>query len=681
MQPCNLRAEAMQRATEVLSTVSLPPGTALLATGSFARNEMTPFSDLDLVLLYRNQPPQSLDMVWYPIWDAQIRVDHAVRTPEECAAIIGSDITSGLALLDMVFVAGDQDLFAYTRELVLRQWRADVRRNFTAVVDTASARWRRSGSVVTMTRPDIKHGRGGLRDIELLRALALGNLCDAPAVAGERELLLDTRTLLHIEARRKRDVLDPEFAADIAFQLGFHDRYELSKKLAENARTIDEAVTGALHVARQVLPTGRRYVRKPLDLDVVDNGGAITLSRQPNVEDPGLVLRVAAAAARTGLSIDPSVWSVLRRVPPLPEPWPKAAVYDFFSILASNAFIVADLDRHGLWTRFVPEWEQIRGLMPRERTHIHTIDMHSLATVEQCSTVHVARPDLLLLAALYHDIGKGYGRPHSQVGAEFVTQQAQRMGLNLRDRSSVQFLVSEHTLLLKLATTADPAAETTVDILLDALGYDLLAVELLEALTEADARATGPNVWTPRTSAAVVELAHNARQRLTQLQPIKPMVAVSQEIALQPGPKVLWRGAHLRDCIRVLAVFAARNWKIESAKIVDATHSGGMCQAEFDVRIGFEGTEGFIQTYKSGVHSMVPKPIPAATATYWFGNIFEVRTVDRPGVLSALIAVLPEISWATLDTPGATCIARFHLATGFDRARVERDVTRVLATG
>lgn len=679
-RPRDIREQALRRAREVLAQVRVPEGAALVATGSFARGEMTPYSDLDLVLLHEGDPPPEAEQCWYAIWDAKFRLDYSIRTPEDCIAVMHSDMTAGLALLDMVFVAGEEALFTRTRAQLLQAWRAGLRRNFSAVIDAAIARWRRSGSVVTMTRPDVKHGRGALRDIELVRALALGNLCDAPDLRQERTLLLDTRTLLHLEARRARDVVDPEFAMDIALRLGFSDRYELARALADAAHNVDTSVTAALRTARAVVSSGRRHSRKPLDLDVVDVGGEVRLSRSPNLDDAGLVLRVAAASARTGLPISESVWRVLHEVPALPTPWPKAAVNDFFAVLVSDAFVAAELDAHGLWSPLVPEWERIRGLLPRERTHVHTIDRHSLATVAGCAVVRVPRPDLLLLAALYHDIGKGFGRPHSRYGAELVARQAQRMGLDVRDRGCVQTLVQEHTTLLRLATTRDPAAEDTVDALLDALRYDLLTVELLEVLTEADARATGPNVWMSRT-AAVAELGRRARQRLTRLEPRKPMVAASGDIAVLAGPRVRWQGSYIRESIRVLAVFAARGWKIEAARLVDDSRSGGTCRAEFDVRVGFEGIEGFEQMYKSGVYCAVSPPAPAATATYWFGNTLEVRTVDRPGVLSALLAVLPDLTWATLDTPGATCIARFHLHAGFDRAAVERDVDKVLEQG
>ncbi|WP_460490837.1 [protein-PII] uridylyltransferase family protein, partial [Corynebacterium nasicanis] len=211
---------------KLLSDLPVPPGCALVATGSLARREMAPHSDLDLLLLHPEGEQPDVDKLWYPLWNSGFRVDHAVRTPAECAGMMSADSTAALALLEMRHLAGDAELSARTRELVLREWRVEIHRNFNALVDTAIARWRRFGSVVTMTHPDLKNGRGGLRDLALLRALALAQLCDEPPLAAERRLLLDVRAHLHTLARRRRDVLDPEFAADIATAMGLRDRHE-----------------------------------------------------------------------------------------------------------------------------------------------------------------------------------------------------------------------------------------------------------------------------------------------------------------------------------------------------------------------------------------------------------------------------------------------------------------------
>ena len=290
-----IRAATMAEVGTLLRSLKLPPGTALAATGSFARGEMTPYSDIDLLLIHPDgtQHPQA-DGVWYPIWDAKKRLDYAVRTPRECEEMVATDTTAALALLELRPIAGDAQLVEEAIQRVRTRWRRSVPKTFNTVVDTAIARWNRSGSVVAMTRPDVKHGRGGLRDIELLKALALGNVCDAPPLEEQRRLLLDIRTLLHVETRRSRDVLDPECATDIATHLGFDDRLGLSRALADAARTIDATLTQALTTARHVLRRPRNYRRRPVDLGVVDAGDELRLSRNQSLDDPGLVLRVGA---------------------------------------------------------------------------------------------------------------------------------------------------------------------------------------------------------------------------------------------------------------------------------------------------------------------------------------------------------------------------------------------------
>ncbi len=665
---------------KLLSDLPVPPGCALVATGSLARREMAPHSDLDLLLLHPEGVEPDVGKLWYPLWDSGWRIDHAVRTPAECAGMMSADSTAALAMLEMRHLSGDAELTARTRELVLCEWRVEIHRNFDALVDTAIARWRLSGSVVTMTHPDLKNGRGGLRDLDLLRALALAQLCDVPELATERQLLLDVRALLHTHARRRRDVLDPEFATDIAADLGMADRHELSGEVAAAARRIDDAVNAALAASRSALGSRVRRVRRPLDVDVVAAGPEITLSRRPNFHDPALVLRVAAASARTGLPVTTHTWQRLRELREMPAVYPATAAEDFFELLA-HPEVINELDRHGLWTRLVPEWEHIRGRMPRERTHIHTIDQHSLETVANCAAVgvSVARPDLLFLGALFHDIGKGHGRPHAQVGAEFVARMAARLGLNLPDRSRVQTLVAEHTTIARLATRHDPTADDTRDLLLDAVHYDRDTLDLLEVLTEADARATGPGVWNARLESGLRTLVDRARRALVPATPLRPHVHAPEQLTLRREDDVVTIAARGHDPRSILALLVAKAWKVSAVRIVGE-------HAEFDARPTVEklddlDTDAFIQAHKSGVHTTVPVPPPAPTWVSWHGQVLEVRTAMRVGALAALLGVLPEFEWLSLTTPGATMIVQVALPDVVDRRKVDRDVTRVLGNG
>ena len=697
-----LRAEAFDAAEALIKTLELPEGTALAATGSFARREMTKYSDLDLLLIHPEGmvlDEQAVANIWYPIWQAGYHLDYALRTPGECAVIAGTDPAAGFAQLDLSFVAGSKALVDEARAKLLSQWRVLLQKHFDSFVSTAIARWRRSGTLATMANPDIKNGRGGLRDIQFIRALALGNLADAPRLDAERDLLLDVRSLLHMHAHRHRDLLDPEFAAEIADELGFADRYELSATVVRAASTVDRAMERALATARGVVGKRQRdRSRKPLDLGVVDSGGYVTLARNADLQDPGLGLRVAAASARTSRPIEPGVWKLLANAPALPECWNTAITDAFFTILSSptdTPRLIEELDEVGLWETLMPEWGHIRGMLPRERSHAHTVDYHTMLTVARCAEVRttVARPDLLLLAALYHDIGKGYGRPHSVVGAEMVAKAAAKMRLSLADRSRVQTLVAEHTTLAALVSRMDPESDAARDKLLAAVHYDHLTLSLLLVLARADALSTGPSVWNSRLEAGIRVLSSRAFAQMEALAPTKPVVYAEKEIALKANYDertltVSWRGKYQREVIRPLALIAALGWTIESSRMGRVSDEQGEgFAAEFDVRTVAESFDAaadearFIQSYKSGVYTMLPEIDGAPTTAMWTGSIFEVRTGERTGVLGHVIAKLPDCEWITSYVPGATMVLHAKPLGDVARATLVRNVTEALVSG
>lgn len=697
-----LRAQAYEAALALTKTLELPEGTALAATGSFARREMTPYSDLDFLLIHADGTEVDEDAVadiWYPIWEAKYHLDYALRTPTECAEIAGADPAAGFAQLDLSYVAGNKALVDEARAKIISQWRILLQKHFDSFLNTAIARWRRSGTLATMTNPDIKNGRGGLRDIQFIRALALGNLADTPRLESERDLLLDVRTLLHVHAHRHRDLLDPEFAAEIAEELGFVDRYELSAAVVKAASTVDKAMERALATARGVVRRRQRLgSRKPLDVGVVDSGGYVTLARNADLDDPGLGLRVAAASARTNRPIEPGVWKLLPASPELPQRWKAATTDAFFTILSSptdTPRLIQELDRVGMWEKLVPEWAHIRGMLPRERSHAHTVDYHTMLTVARCAEVRttVARPDLLLLAALYHDIGKGYDRPHAAVGAEMVAKAAAKMRLNLADRSRVQTLVAEHTTLAKLVSRMDPCSDEARDKLLAAVHYDYLTLSLLLVLTKADAESTGPNVWNPRLESGIKVLSERAFDQLEALTPTKPVVYAEEEISLSTDYEertltVTWRGKYQREVVRPLALIAALGWTIVSsrmARVSDAQGEG--FAAEFDVRTVAESFDTaadearFIQSYKSGVFTVLPEIDGAPTTAMWTGGVFEVRTVERTGVLGHVLAKLPDCEWITSYVPGATMVLHAKPLGDVPRATLVRNVTQALVSG
>ncbi len=162
--------------------ITATSGFAIVATGGLGRRELVPYSDLDLMLLHDNMPDdvvtQVAELLWYPLWDANIRLDHSVRTVPEALKVAGEDISAGLAMLEVRHIAGDSDLSSLLVAGARRQWRTGIASRFDELVEHTQQRWQRSGEIAHRAEPDLKCGRGGLRDVQLLNALAIAQLAD-----------------------------------------------------------------------------------------------------------------------------------------------------------------------------------------------------------------------------------------------------------------------------------------------------------------------------------------------------------------------------------------------------------------------------------------------------------------------------------------------------------------------
>ncbi|MBF6173802.1 [protein-PII] uridylyltransferase [Nocardia blacklockiae] len=518
--------------------ITADSGLAVVAVGGLGRREMLPYSDLDLVLLHDDVDPKRVaevaDQLWYPLWDAHIKLDHSVRTVPQALRVAADDLTAALGMLEARHIVGDEELSNLLIGGVRREWRTGIRSRFGDLVEQARARWKRSGEIAHRAEPDLKNGRGGLRDIQLLDALAIAQLTDAmpglgPDVPGgglkhAHRRLLDVRTELHRVARRSRDQLRAQDADEIGAALRIGDRFDLARTISDAARTVGYSVDVGLRTAGNALPRRglarlrRVPVRRPLDEGVVEHAGEVVLARDARPQkDPGLILRVAAASAQTGL---PMAATTLNRLsedaPELREPWPREALNDLLVLLGAGRGTVdaiEALDRTGLWGRLFPEWGAVRDLPPRDPMHTWTVDRHLVETVAHASALgtRVSRPDLLLLGALLHDIGKGRVEDHSVVGAELATHIGRRLGLWPGDVRTVSAMVRYHLLLPDTATKRDLGDPETVRKVVDALDGDAQLLELLHTLAEADSLATGPGVWGDWKAALIGELVRRCR--------------------------------------------------------------------------------------------------------------------------------------------------------------------------
>ncbi|QPP06346.1 [protein-PII] uridylyltransferase [Streptomyces bathyalis] len=519
------------------------PGVALVAVGGYGRGELSPRSDLDLLLLHDGSAgPAGIariaDRIWYPVWDLGIALDHSVRTPAEARATAKDDLKVQLGLLDARHVAGDATLTADMRTALLAQWRAQAPARLPELRELTEERARTHGELRFLLEPDLKEAHGGLRDATALRAVAASWLADAPrgGLGRAREALLDVRDVLHLSTGRSTDRLALQDQDQVASALGLADADALLRQVYESARTIAYAADVTWREVSRVLKSrggrasrlrgllggmsgggpggGRRGAaqeRTPLAEGVVEHEGEAALARTARPErDPVLPLRAAAAAAQAELPLAlPSVRRMAAS-PDLPVPWPAEAREEFVTLLGAGEATVPvweALDAEGLIGRLLPDWERVRCRPQRNPVHRFTVDRHLVETAVRASalTRRVQRPDLLLVAALLHDIGKGWPGDHSVVGETIAYDMAGRMGFDPPDADVLARLVRHHLLLVETATRRDLDDPATIRSVADVVG-GAGTLELLHALTEADALATGPAAWSAWRGTLVADL-------------------------------------------------------------------------------------------------------------------------------------------------------------------------------
>ncbi|MEU5232113.1 [protein-PII] uridylyltransferase [Streptomyces anulatus] len=527
-------------------------GAALVAVGGYGRGELSPRSDLDLLLLHDGSADAAAlaalaDSVWYPVWDLGLALDHSVRTPGEARKTAGEDLKVQLGLLDARPVAGDLGLVASLRTAILADWRNQAPKRLPALHELCQERAERMGELQFLLEPDLKEARGGLRDATALRAVAASWVADAPreGLAEARRTLLDTRDALHLTTGRATDRLALQEQDQVAQSLGLLDADTLLRKVYEAARTVSYATdvtwreVNRVLRARSVRPKLRAMLsgglgskaapeRTPLADGVVDADGEVVLARAARPErDPVLPLRAAAAAAEAGLPLSRHlVRHLASTAQPLPVPWPPEAREELVTLLGAGEATVGvweALEAEGIITRLLPDWERVHCRPQRNAVHTWTVDRHLVETAVRAASLtrRVHRPDLLLVAALLHDIGKGWPGDHSVAGEVIARDMATRIGFDKHDVGVIATLVRHHLLLVETATRRDLDDPATVRSVAEAVS-SASTLELLHALTEADALATGPAAWSSWRASLVTDLVKRVAAVLAGEAPEEP---------------------------------------------------------------------------------------------------------------------------------------------------------------
>lgn len=518
-------AEASRRTEDLDATVQgavthlieqNPARLALAAVGSYGRGEVSPHSDVDVLVLHdlpkRADPSEMTRAALYPLWDLGFELGYAVRTVPQCLESARDDPVIATTLLDVRLVAGEGALVEELETAMDKWLRKNRRRLGLSLLKTLDDRYRRYGDAGVDLEPNIKEGRGGLRDLNTLRWLGHDEDDD---LASSLDVFLAIRHRLHELAGRREDRVTRE----------------LLEKAAETLTpgTTDPRDTLLAAVWSRARPVGAKLgwiaqstLRPPGRKQVIPRGFAlrdsllVRVDAPPPESDPEAALHAARAAASLAPSDDLVEWAERGD---RPIPWTDGVREAFLALLESGSTAGWELlDVTGLWVRYLPEFEGARCKAQHNALHTLCVDAHCWETVMQSLRLRrepawlasevwgeLERPEILLLAALLHDAGKGAEGDHSRQGVILARRFCERAGFGADIQETVAFLVEHHLDLSDFATGRDINDEDLVVDLATRIA-DPQRLRHLYVLSLADARATGPAAWSAWKAELLAEL-------------------------------------------------------------------------------------------------------------------------------------------------------------------------------
>ena len=552
-------SQLFHKAVQDLGEAELGKEIALAAVGGYGRGELSPGSDLDILFIHSGRVSSEklkalVNEVLYPLWDTK-SVDHSVRTRSETKDAATSDLRVATGLLDIRLITGNADLVANVQTDALELWRKNTKENLQDLHKSLQERHTRAGELAYLLEPDLKEARGGLRDIQALRAIALSGAVTVPLekISWAESTLNNVRESLHIASGRGKDRLLFQEQDKVAQLLKYADADAMMGDVARAARSVDYLLDYTWHTLEHKGKDGLgRILKRPRVATVAKN---VSASNREIVidpftsfnEDPVVGLRAAATAAQLGLPLSLDTCTELSEALKkgegvLSNPWPREARELLIALIGAGEAMVGIfeiLDQEEIIFHWIPEWMSVRSLPQRNALHRHTVDRHMVETAVHAAalTRKVQRPDLLLFAALFHDIGKGTQEDHSERGVRLIEPIAQRIGFDAKDIEVLKNLVLHHLLLSSTATRRDlddPATSASVVSVIP----DVNTLELLHALSIADGEATGSAGWSEWKATLVNDLVQRVKRAMAGAE-VAQQPEVSQEQIAQAEKGVL----------------------------------------------------------------------------------------------------------------------------------------------
>lgn len=516
------------------------PGLALLAVGGYGRREQSAFSDVDIMLLgngVRLQSAATAEKILYGLWDRGIQISHAFRTLKTCADDAFKDIQIRTSLFDTRFIAGDHEVYQqFRRDVYPRILHRNKQKFLGEMLREIDKRHKKYGESLYLLEPNVKEGRGALRDMHAASWLSRSNLsldvcADYPKLfpkRNSRELLaalsflLRVRSALHCISGRKNDVLSFEFQAGVARLLGFRDTrsYLATELLLRVYYRKTQVVSELLQNVMQLC--GRRYFRMPLSFRVRKLsehfslvGNDIILREPDDSLSIETVLEAFALRAVSGKGFSQSLRDQIRQnvlQEKTPAAFSPTTLRHFWTVMKSERVFEALIEMHRLrlLEKLLPEFGRLRHLVIFEMYHRYTVDEHTLIAVRHAETLRSSRearlaylrnlfvsirPELFFFALLVHDIGKGISRRHEGIGYRMLKAILERFAVTPEDGQHIAFLVKNHIVFSQLALRRDPESPETIHHLAEIVGNEE-NLNALYLMTYADMSAVKPNFWT-----------------------------------------------------------------------------------------------------------------------------------------------------------------------------------------
>ena len=521
---------------------------AVFALGGYGRREQCPHSDVDLLVMHSGSVTPFVETVTesllYSLWDARLQVGHAVRNAAECVSLGGTDLTIRTALLDARFLCGSPELAGEYESMVRRRLATtDVDGFVAAKMQEAAGRHARYGGSVFILEPNVKEGQGGLRDLN--HALWVARVkADAPDVeallekeiitareyeelAAAREFLFRVRAGLHFHTKTKTEQFTFERQDAIGARFGYRAEGNNSvgdmfmrdyyHHAAVMSRTTDDIVDRLLAPPERAGLLDRLARQRTLRPGITVVGDRLALDEKALESDPVNFIAVFRDCQRLDLKLSSRSRELLRQKVGLLTPeiaTSRAAVDLFFEVLRAKDGVyeaLAQMNRLGVLGKLIPEFGRLFCMVQHDYYHVYTVDEHSLVGIRELEALRQGeyaqsspfltrtmrqcdRPELLFLAMMFHDLGKGYGGDHDERGALMVRDISARLFMHEDDRTALEFLVRNHLLMSTLAQTRDIDDMGLVTDFVREVGTEQ-SLTLLYLLTFADMRAVGPQIW------------------------------------------------------------------------------------------------------------------------------------------------------------------------------------------